>query len=207
LLSRACEDAERHRRCIATGVSGDPDMLLRFVRDPHGVVVPDLAAKLPGRGAWVTASRDALETASRKGLFSRAFRCAASCPEDLVMRVETGLESRLISALGLARRAGTVVIGFEKTREALATRRARLLIMAADSSPDVGARLERLGLDLPVLRNLTGDVLSGALGYAGATYAAVTSDADTGRILREAKRLVGLRVRPSGAVAPVEASR
>ena len=38
-------------------VSGDimPEhRLIRFVADPDGNIVPDAAAKLPGRGAWVT---------------------------------------------------------------------------------------------------------------------------------------------------------
>ena len=38
--------------------------LIRFVVGPDGEAVPDLKRKLPGRGVWVTATRDAL---SRRG--------------------------------------------------------------------------------------------------------------------------------------------
>ena len=38
------------RRCIATGKSGPRRSLLRFVVDPDGEVVPDVADRLPGRG-------------------------------------------------------------------------------------------------------------------------------------------------------------
>ncbi|MEM6662503.1 MAG: DUF448 domain-containing protein, partial [Pseudomonadota bacterium] len=43
------------RRCIATGETGATDRLIRFVLAPEGGLVPDLAARLPGRGAWLTA--------------------------------------------------------------------------------------------------------------------------------------------------------
>ena len=48
--------------------------MIRFVLSPDSQVTPDLAARLPGRGAWVTASREAIELAVKKGAFSRAFK-------------------------------------------------------------------------------------------------------------------------------------
>lgn len=38
------------RTCIATRTSGAPDDMVRFAVGPDGVVVPDLAGRLPGRG-------------------------------------------------------------------------------------------------------------------------------------------------------------
>ena len=60
------------RRCIATGESRAPDEMVRFVATPTGAVVPDVAHKLPGRGMWVTAQRDAIAKAATKGSFSKA---------------------------------------------------------------------------------------------------------------------------------------
>ena len=57
------------RRCIATGESGPTDRLIRFALSPDGVVVPDLAARLPGRGVWLTADRGLAERAVKKRLF------------------------------------------------------------------------------------------------------------------------------------------
>ena len=54
------------RRCIVTGETQPKAGLIRFVADPDGQVVPDLAEKLPGRGFWVVAERAALEAASRR---------------------------------------------------------------------------------------------------------------------------------------------
>ena len=50
----------------------DEARLIRFVAGPDGVVAPDLARKLPGRGLWVAADRASVETAAKKNLFSRA---------------------------------------------------------------------------------------------------------------------------------------
>ena len=38
------------RTCIATGETGAPERMIRFVVGPEGDVVPDLARRLPGRG-------------------------------------------------------------------------------------------------------------------------------------------------------------
>jgi hypothetical protein len=43
----------QERKCLVTGARLEPDQLIRFVKGPDGRVVPDVAAKLPGRGAWV----------------------------------------------------------------------------------------------------------------------------------------------------------
>ena len=72
------------RTCIATGVEGAPETMIRFVVGPEGEVVPDLARRLPGRGMWVQAERAALERAVEKKLFSRAARAPVKAAADLV---------------------------------------------------------------------------------------------------------------------------
>ena len=64
------------RTCIATGETGAPDRMIRFVVGPEGDVVPDLARRLPGRGLWVRAERAAVERAVAKNLFARAARAS-----------------------------------------------------------------------------------------------------------------------------------
>ena len=58
-------DAGAVRKCIATGQVLPTAELIRFVVGPDGTVVPDLAAKLPGRGMWVSADRAAGRCARR----------------------------------------------------------------------------------------------------------------------------------------------
>src|ERR1700748_1518034 len=60
------------RRCIATMESRPAAELIRFVLSPDGEVTPGVGARLPGRGAWVTATRSAVDLAVKKGAFARA---------------------------------------------------------------------------------------------------------------------------------------
>ena len=47
----------RERRDIVSGEIMPEARLIRFVAAPDGAVVPDVAASLPGRGLWVSASK------------------------------------------------------------------------------------------------------------------------------------------------------
>ena len=99
------------RGCIVTRASAPRAGLVRFVRGPENVVVPDLAETLPGRGVWITAERSAVETAQAKNLFAHAFRAPAKAPADLPERIERLLAERCIALIGLARRADAIVFG------------------------------------------------------------------------------------------------
>ncbi len=115
--------------------------MIRFVVGPGQVIVPDLAGRLPGRGIWLSAGRDVLETARRKGAFARAARGSVNVPPDIVAIVETGLERRVTELIGFARRAGQAVAGFTKAREWIAAGRCGVLVEARDGSPDERRRL------------------------------------------------------------------
>jgi len=64
----------------------DEARLIRFVVGPGGVVTPDLARKLPGRGLWTSATREAVAAAS-KGAFARAAKAKIVVPADLADRL------------------------------------------------------------------------------------------------------------------------
>ncbi len=58
--------------------------LIRFVAGPDGVVVPDVAAKLPGRGLVGGVIQSyAIATAVEKKLFSRAAKAQVMATADL----------------------------------------------------------------------------------------------------------------------------
>jgi predicted RNA-binding protein YlxR (DUF448 family) len=126
----------RERRDIVSGEARDEAGLIRFVAGPEGVVTPDLARKLPGRGLWVAADRASVETAAKKGLFSRAAKAKLSASPELADQVEMLLRRRLLSGLGLARRAGDLTSGFEKVSAAIASGKAAWLIEASDGAAD-----------------------------------------------------------------------
>ncbi|MDR1427014.1 MAG: YlxR family protein [Bifidobacteriaceae bacterium] len=64
------------RTCVGCRARCPRSDLVRVVRgqDTPGVLVADVAARLPGRGAWVHASPVCLEQALRRGAFQRTLR-------------------------------------------------------------------------------------------------------------------------------------
>src|SRR4051812_38653836 len=72
------------RRCIVTREALEKDQLIRFVLGPEDEIFPDLAGKLPGRGAWVKADRVVLEQAVKKHAFAKSFQAAVKVAPDLV---------------------------------------------------------------------------------------------------------------------------
>lgn len=159
-------DASRERRDIVSGEVMDEAALIRFVAGPDGVVVPDLARKLPGRGLWVAANRTAVEAAARKNLFARAAKAKLSTPGDLAIQVEILLKRRLLAGLGLARKAGTLTSGFEKVSQALASQKAAWLIEASDGAADGRRKLWALARKQPPVPGLIGAFSAAELGLA-----------------------------------------
>ena len=145
------------RRCAVTRERDYRVRMIRFVVGPDRQIVPDLLAKLPGRGIWLSARRDVLETARTRGAFARAARGQVSVPPDLVDRVQSGLVQRVTELLGLTRRAGQAVCGFQKAREWLQAGRVGLVVQASDGSRDERARFlsgvkdVRVAVPLPAL--------------------------------------------------------
>lgn len=201
------EDGGPTRTCIATGAVGDRAGFVRFARDPDGVVVPDFAGKLPGRGAWVAASRTAIVTAAAKGLFAKAFKApsriaAGLDPEAFAAGVESGIEARALAALGLARRVGTVATGYEQVREALAAGGIAVLLTARDAADGGAAKLYRDAGAARIIKAFSADRQSAALGRERCVHATLKKGPHAERFLREIDRLAGFR---EVGVAPAEA--
>ena len=167
--------------------------MIRFVLDPDGVVTPDLAERLPGRGIWVTARRDLVEKAVKKNLFARSAKRPARAPEDLADRLEEGLARRAIEALGLARKAGLATAGFEKVRARLKQGSVAALIEARDGSEQGRARLRPMAGEAPVLAGLTASELGLAFGRDSVIHAALDAGGAAERVVREVRRLDGFR--------------
>ncbi|HSM97172.1 MAG TPA: RNA-binding protein, partial [Rhizomicrobium sp.] len=172
----------RERRCIVTGEVRDETQLIRFVVSPDGEVVPDVAAKLPGRGIWVSADRKALEQAIAKNLFSKAAKANVKVSAGLADLVGKQIVQRMIGDLGMARRSGALVTGFDNVARALDGKPAPgLLIEASDGAADGRRKLlgiaKARGLDLPILDSLSSAELSLALGKENVIHAALKAGA------------------------------
>lgn len=102
------------RTCITTRQTLASHRLIRFVAAPDGYAVPDLAGRLPGRGAWVTATQDEIITAEKRGLFRKNIGCGLYCCDQTISTVASQLRARALSIAGLARRAGILLGGSGK---------------------------------------------------------------------------------------------
>ena len=102
------------RTCITTGQTLPPHRLIRFVVAPDGHVVADLACRLPGRGAWVVASDDAIRKANKRGHFKRALGSGLLSDDQAIAMIAAQLRARALSIAGLARRSGLLFCGFGK---------------------------------------------------------------------------------------------
>ena len=193
MRDRRDEPAAGCRRCIASGVSQPRDALLRFVVGPGGTLVPDLGESLPGRGLWISAERDALAKACERGLFARAARRPVAVAPDLIDEVERQLTERVLGLLGLARRAGALVTGYDQVHRALAERKAAVLIEASDGARHGRARLGGLARDIPVIAQFDGAALSRSVGRDNVVHAALAPGRLADRFLRESARLAGVR--------------
>jgi predicted RNA-binding protein YlxR (DUF448 family) len=183
---------EPERKCIATGEVSPKAGLIRFVVGPEGTVVPDVAGKLPGRGIYVSARREDIETAARKNLFSRAAKAPVKVPEGLADLVEQLVARRVIDSLSMARKAGQAVTGLEKVKEWLAGGKAAVLVQASDGSAREKSRLR------PPEGGYVGCLTAGEMGLAfgreRAIHAALAAGGLGLRVVEEAARLDGLRL-------------
>lgn len=194
-------DSAGERRCIVTRASAPRAGLIRFVLGPDGSVVPDLAETLPGRGVWVGAARETVETAREKNLFAKSFRAAAKAPADLADRIHRMLAERCIALIGFARRADRIVFGRDPVRAAVAQGQVELLLAAADSdgrdAADLAARYagERFAV-------LTADEIGAALGRTGIVHLALKPGRLAESLARELRRLEGFRAPTETSSAP-----
>jgi predicted RNA-binding protein YlxR (DUF448 family) len=181
------------RRCIVTREVLPKESLVRFVVGPAGEVVPDIAGKLPGRGLWAKAERAVLAKAVDKNLFAKAARQSVNVPPDLVDRTVALLSQRCLDVIGLARRAGQAICGFEKVRDALRNGRVGIVLAAADGAADSRGKLKALAGELPTLALFTVAELSASLGRENVVHAALTPGRLAERLIAESARLAGLR--------------
>ncbi|WP_419728090.1 RNA-binding protein [Lichenicola sp.] len=187
------------RRCVVTRERIEKERMIRFVVSPDRVLTPDLGARLPGRGIWLSANRDVLETARTRGAFARAARGQVILPPELPALLQDGLLRRIADCLGLARRAGQAVCGYAKAREWITEGRAVVIVQATDGSPDERSRLLSGARDLPVVAVMSGTRLAAAFGRDHVVHAALSRGGLADRLVVESERFAGL----AGLAAPV----
>lgn len=200
--------ASPERTCILTRAELPPAELIRFVVDPQCVVVADVAGRLPGRGAWLTATRTAVEKAIAAKVFEKAFRRRVTVPPDMAATVEALLQRRVLEALSLANKAGFVTTGFTKVESDLRSGKVAVLIHASDAARDGVEKLDRLyravaeelGQTPRIDSALDSSQISLALGRSNVIHAALKHGGATAAFLGEARRLSRFREGPSPSI-------
>ena len=191
---------DRERRDLVTHQAMDESRLIRFVAGPDGMVAPDLGRKLPGRGMWVEASRASIDAAVKKNLFSRSAKAPLRPAADLSDRVESLLLRRCLDQLGLARREGVLISGFEKSAATIRSGKAAWLIEASDGASDGRGKLLALARHQTtrVCGLFGADDLSLALGLENAIHIVLLHGGRADRWTLEVERLAGFRsLRPA----------
>jgi len=196
--ARSHAQATRERRDVVSGAVMPEARLIRFVAAPDGSVAPDLARKLPGRGVWVEATREAVAAAVKRNGFARSAKAPLKPAADLPDQVERLLARRCLEQLGLARREGVLISGFEKTLSTVASGKAGWLIEASDGAPDgrrkmLAARARSPRPDLPVCGAFSADELGLAIRGANVIHLALLAGRRSERWTEEVRKLAGFR--------------
>jgi hypothetical protein len=168
-------------------------VLLRCVVGPDGAIVPDIEARLPGRGLWLLPRRDIVDKAVAKRVFARAARRPVVAPPELADRIEALLARRCRDAVGLARRAGLAVAGFERVSEAVRRGNAALLLLARDGAEAGHRRMAGAARGIPSAAVLDAEELSGAFGREMVGFAAIGPGPLCARLRIDLERLAGFR--------------
>ena len=171
---------------------------MRFVADPSSRIVVDVEAKLPGRGLWIRAEKDYVLRAVQKRLFSRAAKAALEADENLAVMAETQLAARMLGRLGLALRAGELLLGFDTVEKALRSGKPPAVIVeAAEAAPDGRRKLQGAalanGVAPFVVGCFSGADLGLALGRANVVHAALRPGRIAERLIFDAGRIAGFR--------------
>lgn len=195
------------RRCILTGERAENHALIRLALSPDDKVAPDVHARAPGRGAWVSCSGTLLaEAIANKRLIpalKRAYKCAdVHISEDLVQRIDDALSRALLDRLGLEARGGTLLTGAHRVETAARSGAVVLLLHAGDAKDNgrnaldqawrVGSEQEgsgQAGIILPLDR----DALSVALGRDNVVHIALTDRRAADRVTAILSRLLQFR--------------
>jgi predicted RNA-binding protein YlxR (DUF448 family) len=198
------------RLCAVSGATRPVTEMIRFVVSPEGDAVPDVKKKLPGRGLWITATRQSLAEAIKRKVFARGFRRDVRVAPDLIEQTERLIERSALDALAIAHKAGKVAIGFGKVEAALAREPVAALIHASDAAADgsrklnaaADRRLEREtgaeGGALARVESLTSAQLDLAFGRSNVIHAALLAGPESETFLARLERLERFRTGTSG---------
>ena len=185
-------DGSPERTCVLTRRKGSRDEFIRLALGPDGIVAPDVRARAPGRGAWISVNQDVLRASiangKLKGALQRAFKTGeVTVPDDLAERTEAALRQSALDRLGMEARAGTLINGSDRVETAARAGKVHLLVHAGDAAEDGRKKLDQAwrtggggprGVIFPCDRT----ILSLALGRENVVHLALIEPAAAARV-------------------------
>lgn len=146
---------------------------------------------------WCEATREALAAAVKRQAFSRSAKAKLTAAPDLPELVESLLARRCLDLLGLARKEGVLISGFEKTLAAVSAGKAGWMIEASDGAADGRRKLlaatRRLPSPPPLCGAFTSDELGLALGGQTVIHVCLLAGRRAQLWTEEVHRLAGFR--------------
>lgn len=214
---------EDNRSCAVSRQPMAKEAMIRFVVGPDDTLVPDIRARLPGRGVWIEATRATVLQAMRGKTFSRALKSNVKVTATLADDIEALLCRDVMQALALANKAGAVVTGFGKVEELAARVDGKVKIAAVIHAREAAAdgrrkiaqalfrgrqplqeRHNREPDAVPVIDCFEGAHLDLALGRIHVIHAAVVAGSGSDGFMTRLQRLA--RYRMTELSTPTEAS-
>ncbi len=117
--------------CYITKKFYPEELMIRFVLAPCNVLTLDLYHEFEGKEFYVLASKTEL---GKMGQYLRKKNGKEFLQDDLISRIDDILRTRIVRLISLARKAGKVIIGYEKIQRGLSFNKIVLLIQAKDGS-------------------------------------------------------------------------
>ncbi len=185
-------DHSPERTCVLTRRKGARGDLIRLALGPDGTVAPDVRARAPGRGAWVSVGKaelaGAVANGKLKAALQRAFKTGdVALPADLADRTEAALRQYALDRLGMEARSGNLINGNDKVEAAARSGKVCLLLHASDAGEDGRRKLDQAwrvgggearGMIFPEGRT----ILSLALGRENVVHLALIEPAAAARV-------------------------
>ncbi|VAV86841.1 COG2740: Predicted nucleic-acid-binding protein implicated in transcription termination / Ribosomal protein L7Ae family protein YlxQ [hydrothermal vent metagenome] len=185
----------RERTCIVSGKVLPQTELIRFVAGPDDQLFVDIRAKAPGRGVWVSATQDSLQQAIKRKGFARGLKTNVQVPPDLIDQVQAQLSEHCLGLMGMARKSGQLVNGFEKVRSAIRSEKPGWLIEAKDGAADgrhkVLALCKGMWEEVPLVGCFDATALGSALGNDAAGHVLMRTGAIATQLGLQLHRLSG----------------
>ncbi|RCL00259.1 MAG: hypothetical protein JSC188_000980 [Candidatus Tokpelaia sp. JSC188] len=189
------------RTCIITRTCGSPNMMIRFVADPNGLLVPDLKGNLPGRGAWLLTSRRLIEEAIRRKAFARSLKKDVRIADDMLHVLDYLLKKAALESLSLARRGGGIITGALKIATAIRAGEVKMILHAKEAAKDgkrkivqaIHATRKQRVKKLSVLTLFTSEEMSLAFGDDNVVHVAVIKSLAADGFTKRVRRLMAYR--------------